>query len=80
MGEEYDDTTPNTATTLPPEGGCDPGYTGACIPRPPRRVTCDDIPERDILVTGDDAQGLDPDADGMACPSPYKPEQPNPDL
>jgi len=65
---EYDDTTPNTFTTVPPADGCDPGYAGACIPLPPARVTCADIPERGIIVTGADLQGLDDDFDGTACP------------
>jgi len=65
---EFDDTTPNTFTTVPPADGCDPGYAGACIPLPPARVTCADIPERGIIVTGADLQGLDDDFDGTACP------------
>ncbi len=73
VGQEYDDTSPNTAPPIPAEGGCDPGYAGACVPPPPARVTCADLVERNILVTGSDPHGLDPDADGTACPSELPP-------
>jgi hypothetical protein len=57
--------------------GCDLGYVGVCIPRPPARVTCDDISETNFQVVGDDAQGLDPDSNGTACEEINI--QPNPD-
>jgi hypothetical protein len=58
------------------EDGCDPGYLGTCIPRPPVKVTCDDISETNFQVLGNDAQGLDPDGNGMACEQLNN--QPNP--
>lgn len=73
VGQEFDDTSPNTYGPIPSEDGCDPGYAGTCVPPPPARITCDDLTERNILVTGNDPHGLDPDADGMACPSELPP-------
>lgn len=71
---ELDDDRPNTATTaVVDEAGCLPGYAGACLPPPPPTLTCADIAERDILVTGPDPHGLDADGDGTACPSDLPP-------
>lgn len=63
------------AVITTPEG-CDAGYIGVCIPRPPTRITCDQISETNFQVAGDDAQGLDPDGDGTACENHNN--QPNP--
>lgn len=73
-GQEPDDTSRNTATTQPlDESGCLPGYAGACLPPAPPVLTCADIAERGILVTGPDPHGLDVDGDGTACPSELPP-------
>lgn len=59
------------------EDGCDPGYVGACIPKPPAPFSCDQITETNIRVVGSDAQLLDPDGNGVACENFNN--QPNPD-
>ncbi len=57
-------------TFKPPIATCDSSYHGACIPKPPPKVTCDDLAGVDlsgVTVSGSDPQGLDPDGDGIVC-------------
>jgi len=52
-----------------PEGGtrgCDPNYTGACVPVGPPDVDCEDL-GRPVRVVGDDPHRLDGDRDGNGC-------------
>ncbi len=55
----------------PPITGCDPNYSGACIPLPPPNLDCDDLRamgiQGEVKVVGSDPHGLDPDGDGIAC-------------
>jgi micrococcal nuclease len=54
----------------PPNGKCDPNYTGACVPPYPPDLDCADLralglaPVRSI---GSDPHGLDGDDDGIGC-------------
>ena len=54
----------------PPNGKCDPNYTGACVPPHPPDLDCADLramglaPVRSI---GRDPHGLDGDNDGVGC-------------
>jgi micrococcal nuclease len=54
----------------PPNGTCDPNYTGACVPPYPPDLDCADLramglaPVRSI---GTDPHGLDGDDDGIGC-------------
>jgi endonuclease YncB( thermonuclease family) len=54
----------------PPNGKCDPNYSGACVPPYPPDVDCADLralgttPVRSI---GSDPHGLDGDHDGIGC-------------
>lgn len=54
----------------PPNGKCDPNYTGACVPPFPPDLDCADLralglaPVRSI---GSDPHGLDGDGDGVGC-------------
>jgi Flp pilus assembly pilin Flp len=50
--------------------GCDPNYSGACVPPYPPDVDCSDLAKLGIthvMVTGTDVHHLDPDEDGIAC-------------
>ena len=49
--------------------GCDPNYTGACVPTDQGDVDCGDIPETDFNSVGSDPERLDADNDGIACES-----------
>ena len=49
--------------------GCDPNYTGACVPTDQGDVNCGDIPEKDFNSIGSDPDRLDADHDGVACES-----------
>jgi hypothetical protein len=49
--------------------GCDPSYPDVCIAPPPPDLNCDDVPNDDIRVVGDDPHGLDGDSDGIGCES-----------
>lgn len=57
-------------TFVPPRGGCDPNYVGACVPPYPPDLDCDDIralgidPVRSV---GTDPHRLDGDDDGWGC-------------
>ena len=58
------------AFTPPAAVGCDPSYSGACIPPPPPDLDCDDLAAMGIsgvTVSGSDPHDLDPDGDGIAC-------------
>ena len=48
--------------------GCDPNYSGACIPSGPD-VDCGDIAAKRFRVVGRDVHRLDADGDGIACES-----------
>ena len=54
----------------PPNGKCDPNYSGACVPPYPPDLDCADLramglaPVRSI---GSDPHGLDGDDDGIGC-------------
>lgn len=54
----------------PPNGKCDPNYTGACVPPYPPDLDCADLramgltPVRSI---GSDPHGFDGDGDGIGC-------------
>lgn len=49
--------------------GCDPNYSGACIPPYPPDLDCGDVAARDFSSTGSDPHGFDGDGDGIACES-----------
>lgn len=55
-------------------GGCDPSYTGACVPPYPPDLDCGDLRSRGIRtplrVVGDDPHRLDGDGDGLGCEPP----------
>ena len=53
--------------TRPSPAECHPAYPTVCLPPPPPRLTCRDIPYRDFPVRPPDPHGLDPDADGFGC-------------
>ena len=61
---------PDPETFRPPVT-CDAHYSGACIPRPPPDLDCDDLAHMGItgtVVVGDsDPHHLDMDGDGIAC-------------
>ena len=46
---------------------CDPNYAGACIALHPPDVDCNEIPDRNFRVVGEDVHRLDVDRDGIAC-------------
>ena len=49
-------------------GSCDPSYPDVCIPSPPPRVNCGDIPYNNVRVLPPDPHGLDGyDNDGRGC-------------
>ncbi|MGE3796094.1 MAG: thermonuclease family protein [Dehalococcoidia bacterium] len=50
-----------------PRGGCDANYAGACIAVYPPDVNCNEIPDRNFRVVGQDVHRLDVDGDGIAC-------------
>ncbi|MDP8928574.1 MAG: hypothetical protein M3O70_08385, partial [Actinomycetota bacterium] len=47
--------------------GCDPNYSGACVPPYPPDVDCGDIRETNFRVIGADPHRLDGGKDGVAC-------------
>jgi hypothetical protein len=51
------------------DSGCDPNYTGACVPTDQGDVDCGDIAETDFNSVGSDPDRLDADNDGIACES-----------
>jgi endonuclease YncB( thermonuclease family) len=54
----------------PPNGKCDPNYTGACVPPYPPDLDCADLRERGLAPVrsiGSDPHGLDGDGDGIGC-------------
>jgi len=58
---------PSVQRTRPRPSGCDPNYSGACIPVYPPDVNCGDIPDRNFRVAGTDVDHFDVDHDGIAC-------------
>jgi micrococcal nuclease len=50
-----------------PRAGCDRRYGGACVPVHPPDVNCNELPDRNFRVLGDDVHRLDVDGDGIAC-------------
>ncbi|MGE3139378.1 MAG: thermonuclease family protein [Thermoleophilia bacterium] len=56
-----------TTPTPSPGGGCDPNYTGACIPPAPPDLDCGEIPYRNFRSVGTDPHNFDVDHDGIAC-------------
>ncbi len=55
--------------TTPPGGGCNPNYSGACIPNSPTDLDCGDISARGFRVVGTDVYNFDGDGNGIACES-----------
>jgi len=58
------------ATPAPPAPatpGCDPNYTGACIPVFPPDLDCGEISFRNFASVGSDPHNFDVDHDGVAC-------------
>jgi micrococcal nuclease len=54
----------------PPNGTCDPSYTGACVPPYPPDLDCADLRERGLAPVrsiGSDPHRLDGDGDGIGC-------------
>lgn len=47
--------------------GCDPNYSGACVPPYPPDIDCSDMKEKNFRSTGNDPHGFDGDGDGRAC-------------
>jgi hypothetical protein len=63
---------PGAPPAPPPAAGkCDPGYPTICIPPPPPRLECNDIPYKNFQVLHDtpsnDPQHLDNNFDGVGC-------------
>jgi micrococcal nuclease len=58
---------PATPGPSQPGPGCDPNYTGACIPPPPPDLDCGEIPDRNFASVGSDPHNFDVDRDGIAC-------------
>src|SRR5205814_2080185 len=52
---------------------CDPHYPDFCIPPPPPKVYCRDLPYSDFRALPPDPQLLDADHDGRACENSSKP-------
>lgn len=55
---------------VPPRGGCDPNYTGACVPPYPPDIDCQYLRDRNLApvrVIGSDPHRLDGDGDGLGC-------------
>jgi micrococcal nuclease len=59
--------TPKTPDQPKPRRGCDPNYTGACIPPYPPDLDCREIPYRNFRSVGTDPHNFDVDHDGVAC-------------
>lgn len=59
--------TPTTPDPTQPRPGCDPNYTGACIPPYPPDLDCGEIPYRNFRSVGTDPHNFDVDHDGIAC-------------
>jgi hypothetical protein len=58
------------AFTPPVAVGCDPSYSGACIPPYPPDLDCDDLAAMGasgVTVSGSDPHNLDADGVGVAC-------------
>ena len=51
----------------PAPAGCDPNYSGACIPPYPPDLDCSQVGARGFASTGSDPHGFDEDGDGIAC-------------
>lgn len=60
--------TPRPAPPAPTRAGCDPNYTGACVPPYPPDVDCADVGAR-VRVVGADPHNLDADGNGIGCES-----------
>ena len=60
---------PTAVPPAPIATGCDPNYAGACVWVYPPDVDCQQIPAKNIQVTGYDPHGLDGDHDGIGCES-----------
>ncbi|HMM49464.1 MAG TPA: thermonuclease family protein [Miltoncostaeaceae bacterium] len=58
----------NAAPSAPTRAGCDPNYTGACVPPYPPDVDCADVGTR-VRVVGADPHNLDADGNGIGCES-----------
>jgi endonuclease YncB( thermonuclease family) len=56
---------------VPPRGGCDPNYAGACVPPYPPDLDCQDLRALGLAlpvrVVGDDPHRLDGDGDRYGC-------------
>lgn len=62
--------TPQLSAPSTPSGqGCDPNYTGACVPPYPPDVNCDQLPKNFTRI-GSDPHDLDRDNDSIACEEP----------
>lgn len=55
------------APSSPARSGCDPNYTGACIPPYPPDLDCGEIAARNFRSIGSDPHNFDVDHDGLAC-------------
>lgn len=47
--------------------GCDPNYSGACVPRYPPDLDCSDVAASNFRSAGSDPHYFDGDSDGIAC-------------
>lgn len=56
-----------TGTAAGARTGCNPNYSGACIPNTPPDLDCSDITARRFRVVGVDDQRFDSDGDRVAC-------------
>lgn len=60
-------------TTVAQIQSCDPAYPQdlagkkICIPSPPPKLTCQDIPYSRFVVLPADPHGFDPDKNGIGC-------------
>jgi len=59
--------TPAGASASAPAGGCDPNYSGACVPISSTDLDCGDIAAHGFRVVGTDIHRLDGNHDGIAC-------------
>jgi len=58
------------AYRAPSVQGCDPNYSGACVPPYPPAADYSDLLAlgiTQVTVTGSDPDNLDPDGDGIGC-------------
>jgi hypothetical protein len=66
-GNKPNFTPPPISNPPPANYACHPSYPSVCIPPPPPKLECKDIPYRNFPVIGVDPQQFDPDRNGIGC-------------